>query len=98
MACEVADDTFVRRFFDDPAYREAGLVGTTQQAQVGRFEQFGHLWSFSETPPRIAGPPLIVGHDTVALLTEIGYDRAEIDDLLTTGVAKQATLTQERSR
>ncbi len=97
VPCEVADGGFVRRFFDDRAYRDAGLVATTEQAQVGRFEQFGHLWSFSDTPSRVAGPPLVVGHDTVALLQELGYTPDQIDALLADGVAKQATLTQERA-
>jgi crotonobetainyl-CoA:carnitine CoA-transferase CaiB-like acyl-CoA transferase len=87
----------VTRFFADPAYVDAGLVGVTQQAQVGEFRQFGHLWSFSDTPTRIAGPPLIVGHDTVALLHDLGYPQADIDALLADGVVKQSTLTQERS-
>jgi crotonobetainyl-CoA:carnitine CoA-transferase CaiB-like acyl-CoA transferase len=98
VACEVADAGFVTRFFSDPTYVDAGLVGVTQQAQVGEFRQFGHLWSFSDTPTRIAGPPLIVGHDTVALLTELGYDPSDIDSLLDDAVVKQATLTQERAR
>jgi len=97
VACEVVDAGFVTRFFSDPAYVDAGLVGVTQQAQVGEFRQFGHLWSFSDTPCRIAGPPLIVGHDTVALLAELGYPQPDIDVLLDDKVVKQATLTQERS-
>jgi crotonobetainyl-CoA:carnitine CoA-transferase CaiB-like acyl-CoA transferase len=97
VPCEVADPDFVQRLFDYPAYRDAGLITTHQQAQVGRFEQFGHLWTFSDTPTRIAGPPLIVGHDTVALLQELGYPQDEIDELIAAGVAKQATLTQERA-
>jgi crotonobetainyl-CoA:carnitine CoA-transferase CaiB-like acyl-CoA transferase len=98
VPCEVVDPDFVRRFFDEPAYRDAGLVGITQQAQVGEFRQFGHLWSFSDTPARIGGPPLVVGHDTVALLTELGYDQTTIDSLLAASVVKQATLTQERAQ
>ena len=98
VACEVVDAGFVTRFFSDPAYVDAGLVGVTQQAQVGEFRQFGHLWSFSDTPTRIAGPPLIVGHDTVALLHDLGYPQADIDALLADGVVKQSTLTQERAR
>jgi crotonobetainyl-CoA:carnitine CoA-transferase CaiB-like acyl-CoA transferase len=97
VPCEVDDPAFVHRLFDDPVYRDAGLVTSTQQAQVGRFEQFGALWSFSETPTRVAGPPLIVGHDTLAILTDLGLDQAEIDSLLADGVVKQATLTQERA-
>ncbi len=97
VPCEVDDPGFVHRLFDDPTYRDAGLVASTQQAQVGRFEQFGALWSFSETPARVAGPPLIVGHDTTALLLELGYDQAADRRLVEAGIVKQATLTQERA-
>jgi hypothetical protein len=38
-----------------------------------------------------------VGHDTVVLLTELGYARDDIDRLLADGIVKQATLTQERA-
>lgn len=97
VPCEIEDDRFMFSLFDDPIYRDAGLVTSMQQAQVGRFEQFGHLWSFSDTPSRIAGPPLIVGHDSVALLEEHGMGRAEIDELLADGVVVQSTLRQERA-
>jgi len=98
VPCEIADDTFVFSLFDDPRYAAAGLVTSMQQAQVGRFEQFGNVWSFSDTPSRIAGPPLVVGHDTVAIMEELGMDRAEIDELLADKVALQSDLRQERAR
>ena len=97
VPCEIEDEQFARRLFDDPQFREAGLVTTMHQAQVGRFDHFAHMWSFSDTPTRIAGPPLIVGHDTVDLMTEIGFDQATIDDLLADGVVVQSTLRQERA-
>lgn len=97
VPCEIADDGFMFTLFDDPIFRDAGLVTSTQQAQVGRFEQFGHMWTFSDTPTRIAGPPLIVGHDTVALLEEHGVDPSEIETLLADGVVVQSTLRQERA-
>lgn len=98
VPAEIVDDRFVFSLFDDPKFREAGLVHSTQQAQVGRFDQFGHMWSFSDTPTRIAGPPLVVGHDTVDLLTELGMDPEEIDHLLAEGVVLQSDLRQERAR
>ena len=97
VPCEIEDDRFAFALFDDPRFRDAGLVATTRQVQVGTFEQFGALWSFSDTPPRFAGPPLVVGHDTVAILTELGHDRAEIDALLAEGVVLQSELRQERA-
>ena len=97
VPCEIEDDQFAIRLFDDPQFRDAGLVTTMQQAQVGRFDQFGHMWTFSETPTRIAGPPLIVGHDTVDIMSEIGYAQSDIDSLLVDGVVLQSTLRQERA-
>jgi crotonobetainyl-CoA:carnitine CoA-transferase CaiB-like acyl-CoA transferase len=97
VPCEIEDDQFAIRLFDDPQFRDAGLVTTMQQAQVGRFDQFGHMWTFSETPTRIAGPPLIVGHDSVAIMSELGMDPTEIDALLAAGVVMQSELTQERA-
>jgi len=97
VPCEIEDDQFALRLFDDPQFRDAGLVTTMQQAQVGRFDHFAHMWSFSDTPTRIAGPPLIVGHDTVDLMTEMGVDRSTIDELLADGVVVQSTLRQERA-
>ena len=47
VPCEIEDDQFAIRLFDDPQFRDAGLVATVQQAQVGRFDQFGHMWTFS---------------------------------------------------
>jgi len=97
VPCEIEDDQFAMRLFDDPQFRDAGLVTTMQQAQVGRFDQFGHMWTFSETPTRIAGPPLIVGHDTVDIMSEIGFAQGDIDSLLADGVVLQSTLRQERA-
>jgi len=97
VPCEIEDDQFAMRLFDDPQFCDAGLVTTMQQAQVGRFDQFGHMWTFSETPTRIAGPPLIVGHDTVDIMSEIGFAQGDIDSLLADGVVLQSTLRQERA-
>ena len=97
VPCEIEDDQFAIRLFDDPQFRDAGLVTTVQQAQVGRFDQFGHMWTFSETPTRIAGPPLIVGHDTVDIMSEIGFAQGDIDYMLADGVVLQSTLRQERA-
>ncbi len=97
IPCEIEDEEFCLRLFEDPQFRDAGLVTTMQQAQVGRFDHFAHLWTFSETPTRIAGPPLIVGHDSVDIMTELGIEQSEIDALLADGVVFQSTLRQERA-
>ena len=48
------------------------------------------LFDFSETPGRIAGPPLVVGDSTRDILREAGYDDEGIDALLTDGVVAEA--------
>ncbi len=98
VPCEIEDDEFSLRLFDDPQFRDAGLVTTMHHAQVGRFDHFAHMWSFSDTPTRIAGPPLIVGHDTVDIMRELDFTQEEIDALLAEGVVVQSTLRQERAR
>jgi crotonobetainyl-CoA:carnitine CoA-transferase CaiB-like acyl-CoA transferase len=55
------------------------------------------MWTFSDTPTRIAGPPLIVGHDTVDIMNELGIRQSEIESLLEDGVVLQSTLRQERA-
>jgi crotonobetainyl-CoA:carnitine CoA-transferase CaiB-like acyl-CoA transferase len=97
VPCEIEDDQFSLRLFDDPQFRDAGLVTTMHQAQVGRFDQFAHMWTFSETPTRIAGPPLIVGHDTIDIMSEIGFEQSDIEALIADGVVLQSTLRQERA-
>jgi len=97
VPCEIEDDQFAIRLFDDPQFRDAGLVTTMHQAQVGNFDHFAHMWTFSETPTRIAGPPLIVGHDTVDIMSEIGFEQSDIDALIADGVVLQSTLRQERA-
>jgi crotonobetainyl-CoA:carnitine CoA-transferase CaiB-like acyl-CoA transferase len=47
------------------------------------------LFDFSETPGRIAGPPLVVGDSTREILREAGYDDATIDELVTEGVVHE---------
>jgi crotonobetainyl-CoA:carnitine CoA-transferase CaiB-like acyl-CoA transferase len=97
IPCEIEDEEFCLRLFDDPQFRDAGLVTTMQQAQVGSFDHFAHMWTFSDTPTRIAGPPLVVGHDTVDIMSEIGIGETEIDALITDGVVLQSTLRQDRA-
>jgi crotonobetainyl-CoA:carnitine CoA-transferase CaiB-like acyl-CoA transferase len=55
------------------------------------------MWTFSDTPTRIAGPPLVVGHDTVDIMSEIGIGETEIDALIADGVVLQSTLRQDRA-
>jgi crotonobetainyl-CoA:carnitine CoA-transferase CaiB-like acyl-CoA transferase len=74
-------------FFDDAANQAAGLVATYRSADWGRFEQPGALWYFGDLHVRLELAPPALGEHTVEVLSEVGLDRTEIDDLLAAGVA-----------
>ncbi|MEX1007162.1 MAG: CoA transferase [Acidimicrobiia bacterium] len=86
VPCEISSDTFALGVFDDPELIERGWVTSYEQGLVGRLDQAGLLFDFSETPGRIAGPPLVVGDSSREILREIGYDELDIDALVTEGV------------
>jgi crotonobetainyl-CoA:carnitine CoA-transferase CaiB-like acyl-CoA transferase len=66
--------------------RKQGWVTSYEQPLVGRMDVFGQLIDFSDTPGRIAGPPLVPGQDTRQILTELGKTPDQIEALLAAGV------------
>jgi crotonobetainyl-CoA:carnitine CoA-transferase CaiB-like acyl-CoA transferase len=90
VPCEISDDTFALGVFDDPELIERGWVTSYEQGLVGELHQAGLLFDFSETPGRIAGPPLVVGDSTREILLDIGYESLTIDALVAEGVVLDA--------
>jgi crotonobetainyl-CoA:carnitine CoA-transferase CaiB-like acyl-CoA transferase len=90
VPCEISDDRFALGVFDDSELIERGWVTSYEQGLVGRLHQAGLLFDFSETPGRIAGPPLVVGDSTREILREAGYDDDGIDTLAADGVVLEA--------
>jgi crotonobetainyl-CoA:carnitine CoA-transferase CaiB-like acyl-CoA transferase len=82
VPCEIADAEFSSRVFDDPEMQARGLVVEQQHPKLGRFNHFGRTITFSETPERMWGPPPVVGQHTREIMSEHGYDAAEIEKLL----------------
>ena len=76
--------------FDDPELIERGWVTSYEQGLVGELHQAGLLFDLSETPGRVAGPPLVVGDSTRDILRGAGYADAGIDTLLAEGVVLEA--------
>jgi crotonobetainyl-CoA:carnitine CoA-transferase CaiB-like acyl-CoA transferase len=82
VPCELCDDDFGRRIFDDPEMDAHGLVVHQHHPKVGTFEHFGTTISFSDTPGRIWGPPPVCGQHTRVIMREHGFEDAEIDKLI----------------
>ena len=82
VPCELCDENFGRRIFDDPEMDAHELVVHQRHPKLGDFEHFGKTIHFSDTPGRIFGPPPVCGQHTREILLEHGFRRAEIDTLV----------------
>jgi crotonobetainyl-CoA:carnitine CoA-transferase CaiB-like acyl-CoA transferase len=81
VPCEVCDPTFALKLHDDPEFRRRSWVASYPHPFVGRLDQIGLLFDFSDTPGRVQGPPLIVGQHSREILAELGYSREQIEEL-----------------
>ena len=75
-------------FMDDPAVRHHDMVREYDHAEVGRLRMMGQPLVFSATPTRDPGPPPTLGQHTDAVLGELGYTAAGIDELKKRGVVR----------
>ncbi len=81
VPCEVSDPKFSLGVHDDPEFKKRGWVVEYQHPFVGRLNQIGLLFDFSDTPGRVQGPPLIVGQHSREILAELGYSAAQIEEM-----------------
>jgi len=83
-------DAFRRGILDDPVNRELGRVIAYETADWGHFEQIGPLLRRGPVPdgaPQAMLPG--IGEHTVEVLSELGFGRDVIDELLGSGFARQ---------
>ena len=59
------------------------------QSMYGHVREYGLFNRLAKTPGRAAGPAPRLGEHTRALLAEVGYSDAEVDDLLARRIAIQ---------
>jgi len=81
VPCEISDPKFSLGVHDDPEFQRRGWVAAYQHPFVGRLNQIGLLFDFSETPGRVQGPPLVVGQHSREILAELGYSAEQIEEL-----------------
>lgn len=86
---EVSSATYSLEMWDDEEMREKQWIASYRQGHVGQMEQYGLLFDFSDTPARIAGPPLVVGDHSREILAEAGFSELEADQLVAEGVVAE---------
>ena len=79
VPCEISDDQFTLQMHDDTELQTRGWVASYPHPVVGKLDQIGLLFDFSETPGRVQGPPLMVGQHTREILHALGYADGDID-------------------
>jgi crotonobetainyl-CoA:carnitine CoA-transferase CaiB-like acyl-CoA transferase len=87
VPCEISADTWDGEtiLFDEELVR-LGLVSEHVHPLLGRVRQFGNLITFSETPGEQDRPTPRVGEDSQAILGELGFSDAKINDLHGRGI------------
>src|SRR5438876_665104 len=71
----------LKDFMDDPAVRHLEMIREYDHPELGRLRLMGMPLVFSESPTRDGGRPPLLGEHTEAILGDLGYDAAAIDDL-----------------
>ena len=84
-----------REMFQHPQIVANGTIVETDHPQAGRVRQARPPAQFSPTPANPPRPARRLGEDTRDVLSEIGYDRSEIDRLIADGVVTTSTETAQ---
>lgn len=72
---------------DDPYAREGGIVRDVEHPEEGPYVAVGHPVIYSDSPATLRRHAAQIGADTREVLTDFGFQPAEIDRLIKTGAA-----------
>ena len=79
----------IEDMFSDPHIAERDMFQEMQHPVAGTIQQIGFPIKFSETPGEIATHAPGLGEHTEAILTQLGYDQTELEQLRAVGVIGQ---------
>lgn len=76
----------VAEALDDPQIKHLGLIEELEHPKAGKLKFVGGPVSYAHLPKKTSTPPPLAGEQTVAILAEMGYGQAAIDDLKEQGI------------
>jgi len=88
VPCEIADEDYSRRVFDDADLMGRGWTAHTEgHPTIGALDLFGIGLDFSRTPIRPGGAPPTFGQQTREILAEAGLNEPAIETICASGAA-----------
>lgn len=85
-----AEDPYMPELLWEEWATETGRVIEHHHPEYGWCREVGLTVRLSQTPGLVRAPSPMLGQHTVAVLTRLGYDAAQIDDMIAQHVARQA--------
>jgi len=76
----------IAEVLDDPQVKHLGITEELEHPKAGQLKFVGGPVHFVNLPKERSAPPPLLGEHTVAVLTEMGYGRAAIDELASQGI------------
>jgi crotonobetainyl-CoA:carnitine CoA-transferase CaiB-like acyl-CoA transferase len=80
----------IAEVLNDPQIRHLGLTEELQHPKAGKLQFVAGPVSYPDLPQEDSTAPPLLGEQTVAILTEMGYGQAAIDELAAQGITQIA--------